>query len=171
MARTLPEAKLLVGLRNPVDRAYSQYQMSLREGEEPLDSFIDAVGAEEARLAPELARTKVDRRYNSWPIGCWSYLLRSRYAEQLERWFEHFDRDQFHFLTIEDLVSDPQAAMDSVHDFLGLPAHRYENLPKLHSGGYEDAMPAETRAQLIEYFKPHNARLYELVGRDFGWDS
>ena len=46
-----------------------------------------------------------DPRYNSWPIGCWSYLLRSRYAEQVERWFELFPREQFLFLKTEDLES------------------------------------------------------------------
>lgn len=168
LARALPRAKLLVTLRNPVERAYSQFQMSRREGEEPLESFIEAVEAEAARLAPELARTKVDRRYNSWPIGCWSYLLRSRYAEQLARWFEFFGREQFHVLTLEDLASDQQQAMDRVHEFLGLPGYRYADLKPLHTASY-DAIPAEARAKLSEYFRPHNERLYELLGVNLGW--
>src|SRR5581483_1042107 len=77
IARVVPEAKLVVALRNPVDRAYSHYQMSRREGEEPLDSFADALAAEEQRLAPERARSRADRRYNSWALGCWSYAWRS----------------------------------------------------------------------------------------------
>ena len=169
LARALPDAKLLVALRNPVDRAYSQFQMSRREQEEPLESFATAVAAEEQRLAPELARTKVDRRYQSWPIGCWSYLMRSRYAEQLDRWFALLPRKQFHVLTLEDLSAQPQATLDSVHEFLGLPTHRYEGLKPLHTATY-DAIDPATRAQLAEYFRPLNERLYELVGRDFGWE-
>ncbi len=168
LARALPGAKLLVALRNPVDRAYSQFQMTRREHEEPLESFIDAVEAEEVRLAPELARCTADRRYNSWPIGCWSYLLRSRYADQLERWFALFGREQFHVLTLEDLASDAQRAMDGVHEFLGLPEHRYADLKPLHTASY-DAIGAEARAKLTEYFRPHNERLYELLGVDLGW--
>ena len=87
LAKVLPRARLIVMMRNPVDRAYSQFQMSRREGEEELDSFIDAVEIEDRRLDPERARAKRSRHYNSWPIGCWSYLMRSRYAEQIERWF------------------------------------------------------------------------------------
>ncbi len=170
LARELPDAKLLVALRNPVDRAYSQFQMSRREEEEPLESFAAAVAAEDRRLAPELARTQVDRRYQSWPIGCWSYLLRSRYAEQLERWFALMSRDQFHFLTLEELSAQPQSTLDRVHEFLGLPPHRYDGLKPLHTATYDRIDPA-TRSQLAEYFRPLNERLYELVGRDFGWEQ
>jgi hypothetical protein len=169
LARLLPDAKLLVALRNPVDRAYSQFQMSRREQEEELESFDAAVEAEEERLRGEIARALSDSRYSSWPIGCWSYLLRGRYAEQLERWLALFPRRQFHFVTLEELASSPQPALDRVHDFLGLPPHRYDSLPRLHSARY-DSMPADVRARLSEYFRAHNERLYELVGMDFGWD-
>jgi hypothetical protein len=170
LARDLPRAKLVVALRNPVDRAYSQYQMSRRENEEPLDSFAAAVDAEQDRLAPELARTRVDRRYQSWPIGCWSYLMRSRYAEQLERWFALFGREQFHFVTLEELSENPQRALDGLHGFLGLPPHVYDDLPRLHGGGYESSVDPATRERLSEYFRPHNERLYALLGRDLGWE-
>jgi Sulfotransferase domain len=169
LAGRLPEVKLLITLRNPVDRAYSQYQMTRREEQEPFESFMEAVEAEEARLAPELARTRVDRRYSSWWIGCWSYKMRSRYAEQLERWLELFPREQFHILTLEELASDPQGTLDRVHEFLGLPSHRYEDLEPLHTATY-GAITPEVRSWLTEYFRPHNQRLYELVGRDLGWE-
>ncbi len=169
LARLVPNVKLLVALRNPVDRAYSQFQMSRREHEEPLDSFLDAVAAEERRLAPERARTLSDGWYNSWPIGCWSYLMRGRYAEQLERWMEFFPREQFHFVTLEQLAEAPQQALDAVHDFLEIPRHEYASLPRLHGARY-DAIGADAREQLAAYFRPHNERLYELVGTDFGWE-
>ena len=169
IARALPNARLIVALRDPVDRAYSHYQMTRREGEEPLESFAEAVDAEEGRLAPEVARSAADRRYNSWPLGCWSYLRRSRYAEQLERWFQLFPRDQFHFVKNEDLAENPAATLGSVHDFLELPPHDKQDFPKFHVASYSGMTP-ETRAKLVEYFRPHNERLYELVGIDFGWE-
>jgi hypothetical protein len=170
LAQRLPDVKLLVTLRNPVDRAYSQFQMSRREQEEPLESFDQALTAEEGRLRPERAHMRADRSYQSWPYGCWSYQDRSLYAEQLERWFKLFPREQFHFLTLEELSTQPGETLDAVHEFLGLPAHRPENLPRLHAAPQYDSLPPETRARLQEYFRPHNQRLYDLVGRDFGWD-
>jgi hypothetical protein len=168
LAKLVPHAKLLVALRNPVDRAYSQFQMSRRENEEPLESFADAVAAEEQRLAPERAKMLDDQWYSSWPIGCWSYLMRGRYAEQLERWMTLFGRDQFHFLTLEQLADDPQRALDDVHHFLGIPGHEYAALPRLHAAQY-DSIGADAREKVTDYFRPHNERLYELVGIDFEW--
>jgi hypothetical protein len=169
LARVLPEVKLLVTLRDPVDRAYSQYQMSRREEEEDL-SFEQALAVEDRRLDPERARMASSKFYNSWPIGCWSYQMRSRYAEQLERWYALFDASQFHVLTLEELSARPGETLDRVHDFLGLPAYRPDDLKPLHTASYSSLSP-DTRAQLREYFRPHNARLYELVGRDLGWDQ
>lgn len=170
LARLLPDARLLVTLRNPVDRAYSQFQMSRREQEEPLQSFVEAVAAEERRLEPERARTIADAWYNSWPIGCWSYLMRGRYAEQIERWMEFFPRQQFHFLTLEQLAAHPQQALDGVHEFLGLPTHQYPTLAPVHVAPRYDSIDSDERAALSDYFRPHNQRLYELVGTDFGWE-
>jgi hypothetical protein len=169
VAKLLPGVRLLVTLRNPIERAYSQFQMTRRENEEPLASFADAIAAEEGRLAPERARCLADPRYNSWPIGCWSYLMRSRYAEQLERWFELFPREQFHVITLEDMAADPQAVLDGVHAVLGLPGHRHDNLPPKHVAPAYAEMGDEARALLADYFRPHNARLYELLGVDYGW--
>jgi hypothetical protein len=169
LAQLVPNAKLLVAMRNPVDRAYSQFQMSRREQEEPMESFMEAIAAEEERLAPERARMLIDETYNSWPIGCWSYLLRGRYAEQLEHWMGFFPREQFHFVTLEQLADAPQQALEGVHDFLGIPGHDYAALPRLHSAQY-DSIGADAREQLAAYFRPHNERLYELAGTDFGWE-
>lgn len=170
VAATLPDAKLVVAFRNPIDRAYSQFQMSRREGVEPLESFGDAVAAEEERLGPQLARMRADQHYYGWWIGCWSYLMRSNYAEQVERWFELFPREQFHFVSTEKLESEPQSTLDGVYAFLGLPEHRNAGLEHLHVAPQYDPMPTEVRAELVEYFRPRNERLYELVGTDFGWD-
>jgi hypothetical protein len=169
LARLLPDVRMLVTLRDPVDRAHSQFQMSRREQEEPLESFADAAAAEEERLVPERARAFADQRYNSWPIGCWSYLMRSRYAEQIERWFTFFPREQFHFVTLDELSQQPQRALDDIHEFLGLPPHAYSELQPRHGAAY-DALDPETRARLNDYFRPHNEHLYELVGIDFGWE-
>jgi hypothetical protein len=168
--RLLPDVRLLAVLRNPVDRAYSQFQMSRRQGIEPLESFEEATAAEEERLRSEVARLAADPHYNSPDFGRWSYLARSRYAEQLERWLELFPREQFLFLKAEDLLGDHAATLDSVHEFLGLPAHHHENPTRLHTGGDYAPMAPDVRSRLLEYFRPHNERLYDLLGIDFGWE-
>lgn len=167
--RLLPDVKLIAILRNPVDRAYSQFQMSRREGVEEL-SFEEALDREDERIQPALTRMKADPRYLSWDFGCWSYLARGRYAEQLEPWFELFPREQFLFVPAEEFYDAPQEVLDRAHGFLGVPDHRYDEVAHLNSGGYGDAVPPDVRARLTEYFRPHNDRLRELTGVDFGWD-
>jgi hypothetical protein len=154
MAALIPDAKLIVQLRNPVDRAYSQFQMRRRDDEESIESFLGAVAAERAQVGPPITRT---------------YVARGLYAEQLERWLAVFPREQLHVLAMEDLATDPQRVLDRVHEFLGIAPRRAEDLEARYTAKY-DPLPAEERAQLTEYFRPHNERLYELLGRDFGWE-
>jgi hypothetical protein len=170
VARALPDVKMIVALRNPIDRAYSQFQMSRREGQEPLEVFEEAVAHEEERLSPERARSERDRRYNSWPLGIWSYLHRSRYAEHLELWLDLFPREQFLFIKAEEMFADPHGTLEIVDDFLGLPSQFPAELPRILDGGEYESLSADTRAHLGAYFKPHNDRLRELTGIDFGWD-
>ena len=170
MRKMLPDVRLIAILRNPVDRAYSQFQMSRNVGDEEIESFEEAIAREEERLRPEFERMSTDPRYNGYNFSCWSYLARSRYAEQLERWLAVFPREQLLLLKAEDLFVEPERVFDSAYEFLGLPPHRPEKVSRLNPGAYDAAMPAETRAQLAEYFRPHNERLYELTGVDFGWE-
>lgn len=172
--RVVPEAKLIISLRDPIDRAYSAFQMSRREGLEDQESFEAALALEAERLAPEEDRVRRDPYYNPpppAPLGYWSYLQRSRYAEHVARWLERFPREQILFLKFEEMAADPQGALDQVYAFLGLPPHRHAAFPKLNVGAYEDSVSPETRSQLAAYFRPHNERLRELTGIDFGWDD
>ena len=168
--KLLPNVKLIAVLRNPVDRAYSHFQYSRRAGLEECESFVEAVACEEDRLRPEWARMAADPRYNSWNFAAWSYLARSRYDEQLERWLALFPREQFLFLKAEDLFARPQPAIDATFEFLGLPPHPSKGVGQLNVSPEYETMPHATRERLAEYFRPHNERLYEQVGIDFGWE-
>ncbi len=174
VATVVPDAKLIVTLRDPIDRTFSAFQMSRREGFEECERFEAALALERDRLAPELARTKRNPHYNPAPpapLGYWSYLQRSRYAEHVERWLAQFPAEQLLFVKFEELAAEPQRVLDDVYGFLGLPPHPFAALRKLNVGGYQDAISPETRAQLHEYFRPHNRRLGQLTGIDFGWDG
>jgi Sulfotransferase domain len=169
VAHTLPKAKLIVILRNPIDRAYSQYQHQRRqEGVEPL-SFEDALAAEEQRLAGEEEKIRNDEKYISFNHRHYSYVGRSTYINQLPAWMDIFPKEQFLILKSEDLYSNPQRVVEQTLEFLNVPTGgaRKEYKP-FNDAKYAPMEPA-TRARLVEYFKPYNARLYEFLGRDFGW--
>jgi hypothetical protein len=163
----VPEARLVVLVRNPVDRALSQYNHEVALGREPLP-FEEALDAEEERLRGEQERMAADPQYFSREWWSHTYKARGRYAEQLERWLAVFPREQLLVLPSDDLGSDPARAHAQVLVFLGAPPQRLDSYPRVYEREYEPMRP-ETRERLAAEFEEPNRRLYELLGRDLGW--
>jgi hypothetical protein len=163
-----PRMKLIVVLRDPVDRAYSQWRMVTRHGHESL-LFEDALDREEAELEGELERLLETDGYRDVPFRT-SYVARGRYAEQLERWLALFPREQLLVLLTDELSTDPEGAMSRVARFLGIPEWHAESY-RLRGVQGEAAMAPETRERLARTFEPHNRRLEELLGRELPWTS
>jgi hypothetical protein len=106
IARYLPDAKLIAILRDPAERAFSEYSMYVREGRERL-SFRKA--CEECAA----------RGHAGWGPG-WQYVERGLYARQLRRYYERFRPEQIRVLFYEDLCRDPRALVRQVLEFLGV---------------------------------------------------
>ena len=100
-----PDTRLIAILRNPVERAYSEYMHFVRDGHESLD-FMEALDAEEERIA------------NGWAMG--RYVDRGFYAEQLERYLGRFDDEQLHVILHDDFVQDTQRVMRELFAFVGV---------------------------------------------------
>jgi len=151
VASVVPEARLIVLLRNPVERAHSHWRHTVRAGYEDL-GFEEALVQEESRNDPHYA-----------------YLGRGLYASQLERWMALFDSKQLLVLRSEDLFAESQPILDQLAAFLDIPGWTPRDLrPRFAAKG--QGLDAATRADLVEYFEKPNQRLYELLGRDLGWD-
>jgi len=167
MAEDLENPKLVVLLRNPVDRAYSHYQHQVRKGREEL-SFEEAIDAEPDRVQPpEEAMASGDLHYSE-DHRIYSYLLRGMYARQLNRWFEYFDRGHFHVMQSERFFEDTSKTYRDLLGFFDLAEHEPDEYQQVSAGDY-DPMDDETRRQLEEFFEPHNQKLYELLDREFDW--
>jgi Sulfotransferase domain len=163
----VPDARLIVLVRNPVDRALSQYNHEVALGREPLP-FEEALDAEEERLRGVEERMEADPRYFSCEWWSHTYKARGRYAEQLVRWLAVFPREQLLVLPSDDLGSDPARAHAQVLEFLGAPPRRLDSYPRVYERDYEP-MRSATRERLVAEFEEPNRRLYELLGRDLGW--
>jgi hypothetical protein len=163
----LPQAKLVVLLRDPVRRAYSHYWHERDKGREKL-AFEDAIAAEPGRIDGAHVELERGTLAGSPDHRHFSYLARGRYAEQLERWFAVFPREQFLILRFEDLAREPLAVLNATLEFLGLPPATSVSLEARHRRTYPP-MPEATAARLHEYFEPHNRRLEVLLKRSMGW--
>jgi hypothetical protein len=167
-ARLLPDVRLVVLLRNPVDRAFSHYQHEVRDGRETL-SFSEAIEKEPERLAGEEERLRADAGYYSYTHHRYSYTRRGHYIEQLRRWAEHFPRTRLLVLQSERLFRDPAVAIGAVHEFLGLRPHRGESYQPFLQGKYDREIPTELRRKLVTHFEPYNRELYQWLGQEFDW--
>jgi hypothetical protein len=169
IANALPNVKLIVMLRNPVDRALSHYYHQVRKGREPL-TFEAALDAEAERLGGEYERMLKDKAYYSFPFWAYSYLARGIYVDQLRQWLSLFPRQQFLFIKSEDFFLDPAGMFRKTLCFLGLPPVELIDYKKRNTGTYT-SMPRDVRHRLSEHFWPYNERLYRLLDIDFAWET
>jgi hypothetical protein len=164
-----PSIKLILLVRNPADRAYSHYYHERRLGIEHL-TFEEAISKEPERLDGEVKKIIADGAYSSFNHQHFAYISRGIYLDQLQRWFSTFPRQQILVLKSEDLFSTPKKIIDDVLDFLEIPRWTPRQFVDLNSLRYPQ-MNGSTRHRLLDFFKPHNHRLFEFLGADFGWDT
>jgi len=184
-----PEARMLVMVRNPVARAWSSYVMvrhvrkNYREHlmrkvlldanpaqrdpmirlyyREVFPSFTEVVDAEIA-LHEQGDRSTVEP----------SFVRRGLFAEQLDRYFQVFPRERFKIIEDKELRDNREGVMRQVGEFLGLrpidwKANRLEDK---NVRSYDERPDPEVVARLYDFYRPHNERLYALLGRRFDWE-
>lgn len=163
----LPDVKLIALLRNPVNRAYSHFNHVRRLGIEPVETFEEALELELRRKRGDAPPDPPGKRYR---LGERSYLSKGLYADQLEHWYRCFPREQVMVIQSEQFYRDTRATVLAVTEFLGLPEWEPEDYRGHKQFPYEPMKP-ETRRWLEDYYREANARLFELLGTDFGWPT
>jgi hypothetical protein len=167
IAAELPDARVVVMLRNPVDRAVSAYGHERRRGFESA-GFVDALAREQERLADEVDRLTRDEHYRSFAHRHHAYLRRGEYAGQVAALIEAVGRDRVYVMDADAFFADPEAEFVALQRWLGLPVWTPDHVDKWNAGSPEP-MPAQWRARLEEYFAPHDRQLEELLGRPLHW--
>jgi hypothetical protein len=165
---TLPQAKIIVLLRDPVDRAYSHYWNSVRSGHEKL-SFEEAIEKEPVRLHGERKNIRLNSSSRSRTYQHYSYVRRGFYLKQLRPWLKRFPENQVLIIQSEEFYRQPSRIIQQVTDFLQLPPHEINTDTKFNDGGDYPPMKESTRKWLADRFRPYNERLYEYLGVEFDW--
>lgn len=167
IAADLPAVKLLVLLRDPVERAYSAWAHERARGFET-EPFERALELEASRLAGEAERIAAEPGYLSLSHQHHAYTGRGQYIEQLERLEAVVGRDRIHVVDSGDFFARPEPAYDSVLDFLGLPGGEYPEFER-HNARPRSAMPEPVRASLAGHFAPYDERLAAWLGWIPSW--
>lgn len=169
-ADTLPEARFVALLRDPVARAWSHHAHQVALGYESRP-FAAAIDAEAERLAGEEDRIRSDPAFQATRFRRVSYLARGDYAPQLERWFSAVGRDRVLVLISEEFFDDPLGSFRQVEEFLGLPTWA-EITPleaRFAKGRSGLHMSSDTRDRLQDHFAPGSRRLEVVLGRTLPW--
>lgn len=167
VARDLPDARLLVLLRDPVERAYSAHAHELARNYET-EPFERALELEPERLRGEAQRLAADAAYRSHVHRHNAYVTRGQYIEQLERVEAVVGRERLHVLDSQDFFDRPDEVYSDVLRFLGLPA-RGNPVFEQHNSRPRSPMPDSLRRRLDEHFRPFDERLARWWGRTPSW--
>lgn len=140
----VPDAKLIAILRNPTDRAYSNFLHCVQDGSEQLTDFEQAIRAEKARI------------HDNWG-AMWHYVQKGFYYTQLKRFFDRFDPNQIRVYLYEDLQSSPINLVQDIFQFLGVDK---EFVPDVSSKYNISGIPKnKTLRFLMTGLTPISARL------------
>lgn len=161
--RSFPDVKLIVLLRDPVDRFVSNYYHWHQVGWDSR-SLDRAARQEINRTAAMSAATLHNRRF--WQHR--NYALRGLYATDLRRWLAFFPREQLLVLESERFYEAPGEVLSETFAFLGVPDCPCDRYPKHNARQYPAAERA-VRDRLREFYAPHNRDLADLLGRSFRW--
>lgn len=164
----LPQAKFIVLLREPVERAYSHFAMERNRGEEPESDFETALLLEKSRLLDAATFLENNPESSNKAHQTYSYASRGFYAEQIERWFEYFPKQQFLFLKSEDFFENPKTALAKVYSFLAIEDIYPTKLKAENKGDYE-ALNPELKEKVKSLFAEDQSRLQSLLGDEFVW--
>ena len=166
----IPKIKLIVILRNPIDKAYSTYNQQSHFNE-VTSSFEETIKAEFARI--DLIKNHIEYTNNNPNFDNYveyNIIRHGIYFNYLEKWLKIFPKKQIFVVDSNELENFPQQTLNKVFEFLNLSPHEIPNLAKVNVGKYSP-MTESTRESLIEFYKPHNAKLNNLLGTNFDWNK
>jgi len=191
MKAICPWTKVIIMLRNPVDRAFSQYQMCIDpvgtseqlavRGESSFRnlSFEDAIEAEikeleEAGITPSSSYEEFQRKilcHRPMTHGGHSLVSRGLYALQIAHWKAEWPASQLKILSINEIKGakvDVQRCLDDVFSFIGIPPIDITDLSAKNTRSYCE-LSSVTRSRLEKFYEPYNATLFDMLGTSFKW--
>jgi hypothetical protein len=122
---TIPHARLIVVLRDPVERAHSNWTHLWSAGLDPIGDFVQACAEEETRIEAGWA-------------DFWHYKALGRYGEQLQRLYEVFPREQVLVIRYRSIVEQPTIVLDRICAFLRVPQGQLAEVPRENVTAHPD---------------------------------
>jgi hypothetical protein len=148
-----PDIKLILILRDPVDRFASQFYHNHK--------WVPGF-AERYHTIEDFLNSSTDLDHYILQKGMYYYTLIN--------WLNYFNREQFLILSSEEMFSKPESTYSKLCDFLELDTFKPASFEVFRSNEYPE-LRAETQALLIDYYRVSNEKLFDLIGEKFDWKS
>tara|TARA_B000000460_G_scaffold142863_1_gene100817 strand:+ start:498 stop:1418 length:921 start_codon:yes stop_codon:yes gene_type:complete len=163
-----PNAKIIAVLRNPIDRAYSNFNNRIQDEGDTETTFEEIVYSEIEKI-----KNNENNNENNVFLVNEFYdldLARGFYAKQLKFWFKKFPRKNIFLTSSEELATNTDKTVSEIFEFLEVPEQKISDLTKQNKIKYPK-MKDSTREILINFFKPYNEELFGMIGSKFDWDK
>jgi hypothetical protein len=163
------EMRLIIILRNPVERAFSAWNMFRNFKTDPNWFHLTEYRNFHESIMTEMKTIDKDRPLG-YPLEP-SYVRRGLYVIQIERYLKFFPRSAIYITENTILKKETRRVLLEIADFLKIP--RWEpqgSLDDFNSGRYEgQVIPGDIKTLLEEFYRPYNKKLFRLIGREFEW--
>ncbi len=167
IAQTLPDARVLVLIRDPVERAFSAHAHETARGFEDLP-FDQALAEEDQRLEGEVERMRAEPSYESHAHRHQAYRTRGQYVDGLRALEAALGRERILVVDSHQFFTEPEPAYDGVLEFLNLPRGDYPNFER-HNARPRPPMTESLRHRLTEYYVPFDEDLAQWLGWTPSW--
>ncbi len=165
----IPNVKIIIFLRDPIDRSFSQYSQWQKTEYEKL-SFEEVIKQEKIKTKKDWENYIDDGSIDNRDHVRHAYLEGGLYYNQIKIWMDIFPKKQFLIIKSEDFFSNPAKILSEIFIFLGIKNYRIDVSKKYNVGSYYQMNP-ETKEFLKKFFKTHNENLIKLLGEKFKWEN
>jgi len=150
-----PQIKLIIILRNPIDRAFSHWNMERDKGRESR-TFLKAILDEDSKInSPNYSQNKI-----------LSYLDRGHYSQQIKNIYNYFNKNQLLILRSEDLLENPDNTLLNIAEFLSIPPFDPVYHKEVNSRSYPHKMSKEELTFLKNFYQEEFSSLEDILGWD-----
>lgn len=173
LQRYSQDLKLIVVLRDPVQRAFSHFSfVQSYDKYESSISFEKGLLLENDRLRQAFSQLENDPAASARAISNYGYVYKGEYVTHIKKWLDYFDRSKILILCFSELKNNPQEIMRKVCIHLEIDESYIFNFSKTHNKTkYSREMQSVTKDRLIDHFSPYNAELFQLIGQEFEWQT
>lgn len=170
--KLLPDVKLLVILRNPVDRAFSHFNfVKAYGGEDASMTFETGLELESERIHNAMNIINHDRYHASLMLSRYSYKRNSEYAGHIKNWLKYYKKENFLFIDFNELKKQPNKVLNAIYAFIGIEHESIEDSIVANKSSYSNSINKDTKEVLSGHFKKHNLELFNLINHQFDWKA